>query len=326
MNHNGDVGLAHRLVDAAAEAGADAVKFQTFDPERLAAPDAPRAEYQRASGGPGAGQREMLARLVLSRSAHRELKAHAESRGCVFLSSPFDEGSADFLEELGVAAFKIPSGEVTNHPLLSHIARKGRPMLVSTGMCDMAEVAAAVGVVQAAGDPPLALLHCVSSYPAEPSEANLKAMGTMSGAFGVPVGWSDHTPGIEIALAAVALGARLVEKHLTLDRGLPGPDHRASLEPGEFGLMVRSIRSVESSIGSGEKAPRASERAIAAVARKSLHWRVGLEAGAAVEGGEVVALRPGTGLPPSRLPELVGRRLQRDVSAGAMVRDEDFEP
>ena len=324
VNHNGDTALAHRLVDAAAETGADAVKFQTFRPESLAAAGAPLAEYQERAVKAD-DQQKMLAKLALSESAHRELKTHAEERGLVFLSSPFDEASADFLDALGVAAFKIPSGEVTNHPFLAHVARKGRPMLVSTGMCDLPEVGAAVDAIREAGDPPLALFHCVSSYPAAAADANLRAMETLSRAFGVPVGWSDHTEGPEATLAAVARGARMVERHLTLDRSLPGPDHRASLEPDDFARMTRSIRVVEEALGTGEKTPRPSEREIAAVARKSLHWRVALTAGARVEPEHVVALRPGTGVPPSEQAALVGARLRRDVRAGAMVERDDVE-
>jgi N-acetylneuraminate synthase/N,N'-diacetyllegionaminate synthase len=324
VNHNGETALAHRLVDAAAEAGADAVKFQTFRADALAAAGAPLAEYQERSVTANDQQR-MLEKLVLSDGAHRELKAHAEERGLVFLSSPFDEGSADFLDGLGVAAFKIPSGEVTNHPFLAHVAAKGRPLLVSTGMCDLPEVGAAVDAIREAGDPPLALFHCVSSYPAAAADANLRAMETLSRAFGVPVGWSDHTEGPEATLAAVARGAGMVERHLTLDRSLPGPDHRASLEPDDFARMTRSIRVVEEALGTGEKTPRPSEREIAAVARKSLHWRVALTAGARVEPQHVVALRPGTGVPPSEQAALVGARLRRDVRAGAMVERDDVE-
>lgn len=324
VNHNGDVVLAHRLVDAAADTGADAVKFQTFRADALAAAGAPLAEYQERAVA-ASDQQRMLEALILSEAAHRELKEHAEERGLVFLSSPFDERSADFLDTLGVAAFKIPSGEVTNHPFLAHVAAKGRPLLVSTGMCDLPEVAAAVDAIRDAGDPPLALFHCVSSYPAAAADANLRAMETLGHAFGVPVGWSDHTEGPEAALAAVARGARMVERHLTLDCTLPGPDHRASLEPDLFALMVRSLRVVEAALGTGEKMPRPSERAIAAVARKSLHWRVARAAGDRVEKADVVALRPGTGVPPSEQAALVGTRLRRDVRAGAMVDKDDVE-
>jgi N,N'-diacetyllegionaminate synthase len=324
VNHNGDLQLAHRLLDAAADAAADAVKLQTFDPELLAASSAPLAEYQARSGEAAGDQLGMLRRLALSQSAHAELKAHAEARGVVFLSSPFDERSADFLEALGVAAFKVPSGEAVNHAFLAHLARKGRPLLVSTGMCDMVEVAGAVDAIRASGNPPLALLHCVSNYPAEPAEANLRVLRTLREAFAVPVGWSDHTRVEEVSVAAVALGASLVERHLTLDRRMPGPDHAASLEPAAFAGMVKAIRSVEQSLGSPDKRPVAAEAAIAAVARKSLHWRVPMGAGSRVRESDLVALRPGTGISPSRLMDVVGRRLRRDVSAGSMVAEQDL--
>jgi N-acetylneuraminate synthase/N,N'-diacetyllegionaminate synthase len=324
VNHNGDLDLAHRLVDAAADAGADAVKFQTFDPDRLAAADAPKAEYQQRAVG-AVDQRAMLRGLMLAPEAHRELQAHATERGIAFLSSPFDEVAADFLHELGLPAFKIPSGEVTNHAFLAHVARFGRPLLLSTGMCDMIEVAAAVDVIRAAGDPPLALFHCVSNYPAAPATSNLRAIRSLALGFGVPAGWSDHTPGIDISLAAIALGACLVEKHLTLSRAMPGPDHAASLEPADFTALVRGIRDVESALGDGVKQPVASEAAIAAVARKSLHWKRDARSGETVSAADLVALRPGTGLPPSRAASVVGRRLSRDVAAGRPVALEELE-
>jgi sialic acid synthase SpsE len=243
----------------------------------------------------------------------------------VFLSTPFDDGSAELLDRLGVPAFKVGSGELTNTPFITRVARRGRPMLVSTGMADMVEVAAAVDAVRAGGDVPLALFHCVSSYPASPADANLRAMETMRRAFGVPVGWSDHTPGIELALAAVAAGARLVEKHLTTDRTLPGPDHQASLEPGAFAVMVEGIRAVEAAMGSGVKAPVEAERDVTAVARRSLHWAVSLPAGAPVTQAALAVLRPGTGLAPARLATLVGRRTTRAVEAGAAVAAADVE-
>jgi N,N'-diacetyllegionaminate synthase len=324
VNHNGELELARRLVDAAAEAGADAVKFQTFDPEQLASDAAPQAEYQKR-GSPAQSQRGMLEKLRLSPAAHHELRGRAESRGLIFMSSPFDERSVDFLDELGVPAFKVPSGEVTNHPLLQHLARKGRPILMSTGMCTLAEVAAAVAVIRASGDPPLALFHCVSAYPTDPADSNLRAMATLRGAFVVPVGWSDHTDGIEIAIAATALGAELLEKHLTLDRNLPGPDHRASLEPAAFAEMTRVVRVTERALGDGVKAPRPAEAPIAAVARKSLHYAAALPAGSRLRREDLVALRPGTGISPSRIAELVGRPLRRDVRAGALASEGDCE-
>jgi N-acetylneuraminate synthase len=326
VNHNGDPQLARRLVDAAADAGADAVKFQTFDPATLAAPSAPKAEYQKAGSKDSADQQEMLRKLMLPAEMHADLQRHARARGLIFLSSPFDEASADFLERLGVPLFKVPSGEITNHPFLAHLARKGRPLLVSTGMCELGEVESAVAVIRASGDPPLALFHCVSNYPARPEDANLRAMATMRAAFAVPVGWSDHTLGVDVAVAAVAMGAELLEKHLTLDRELPGPDHRASLDPSEFARMIRGIRQAEAALGTGEKHPVASEAAIAAVARKSLHWRVPLAPQERVAPDHLIALRPGTGLPPYQSAKIIGRRVRTGVMQGTLVRDEDLEP
>ncbi len=326
VNHNGDVELAHRLVDAVADSGADVVKFQTFDPAQLAATGAPTAEYQRAATTAGDDQRAMLARLVMPVDAWPALAAHAAQRGLVFLSTPFDDDAADLLDRLGVPAFKVGSGELTNLPFLARLARCARPMLVSTGMADMAEVAAAVDAIAAAGDQPLALLHCVSSYPAAPRDANLRAIETMRRAFGVPVGWSDHTPGIELPLAAVAAGAAVVEKHITLDRTLPGPDHRASLEPAEFAELVRGVRTVGEALGTGVKEPVPAERPIAAVARRSLHWRRALAAGSLVTDEDLVALRPGTALSPARQRLLVGSATVRAVTAGEPVAEDDVEP
>ena len=325
VNHDGDPERAHRLIDVVAESGADAVKFQTFDPAALVAAGAPTAEYQRASAGAGEDQLALLGRLALPADAWAGLQGHAVERGLVFLSTPFDDGSADLLAGLGVPAFKIGSGELTNLPFLERLARRGRPLLVSTGMADMVEVAAAIDAIGGAGDPPVALLHCVSSYPAEAADANLRAIDTMRRAFGVPVGWSDHTPGVELPLAAVAVGAALVEKHVTTDRSLPGPDHRASLEPAELTAMVAGIRAIEAALGSGVKVPVSAERPIAAVARRSLHWRRSLEPGSVVAADDLAALRPGTGISPARQPEVVGRTVVRAVVAGSAVDPADLE-
>jgi N,N'-diacetyllegionaminate synthase len=325
VNHNGDLSIAHRLVDAAADAGADAVKFQTFDPDRLAAADAPLAGYQRTAGERDRGQREMLASLALPNEAWAALQAHSSDLGLVFLSSPFDEASADLLDRLDVPAFKVASGELTNHPFIAYLARKGRPLLVSTGMATMREVDEVLVAIAASGNPPVALFHCVSSYPADPADANLQAIRTLRAAFGVPVGWSDHTPGIAMPIAAVALGADLVEKHLTLDRSLPGPDQRASLEPSELAAMVAAIRDTEVARGSGEKAPAPAEREVALVARRSLHWAADLPAGTLVTPEHLVSLRPGTGISPARREAFIGRTLRWDAVAGAAVRPADVE-
>jgi N-acetylneuraminate synthase len=325
VNHNGDLGLARRLIDAAHGAGADAVKFQTFKAERLVTASAPKAEYQREHTARDESQLDMLRKLELSEPAHRELLAYSSARGIQFLSTPFEETSADFLQALGVPAFKLPSGELTNLPLLGHVARMGRPMLVSTGMADLHEVEAAVACIRQHGNPPLILLHCVSNYPASASDANLRAMATMAAACGVPVGYSDHTEGNEVALAAVALGACVIEKHLTLDRTLPGPDHQASLEPAEFAAAVRAIRRVEGALGHGRKEPAPSEAGIAAVARKSIVTTRALPAGTRLTAADVALRRPGTGLPPAALPDIVGRVVRVPLAAGAVVQRADLE-
>jgi N,N'-diacetyllegionaminate synthase len=322
VNHNGDVALARRLIDVAKGAGADAVKFQTFEPDRLVAAGTPKAAYQIATTGGEEGQLELLRRLQLPRAEFESLAAYAESRGILFLSTPFDEGSADFLHHLGVPALKVPSGEITNHPFLAHVARLGRPLLISTGMSTLAEVAEALAVVRASGDPEVALFHCVTDYPASPADCNLRAMATMARAFGVPVGWSDHTLGLEISLAAVAAGAVLLEKHFTLDRTMPGPDHAASLEPQELTALVERVRGIESALGDGLKRPMASEAANAALVRRSLHAARTIPAGHVLTAADLVALRPGTGVPPSIQSRLVGRPLRMTLREGEPLREE----
>jgi N,N'-diacetyllegionaminate synthase len=325
VNHNGDIELARRLVDAAASAGADAVKFQTFDPATIAIRDAPTADYQRRAGVGARDQRELLASVMLPNDAWAELQARASDHGLLFLSTPFDDRSADLLDRLGVPAFKVGSGELTNTPFIARLARRGRPLLVSTGMADMVEVATAVDVVRANGDPPLALLHCVSSYPAAPQDANLRAIETLRRAFGIPVGWSDHTSGTELAQAAAALGASLIEKHLTLDRSMLGPDHAASIEPEDFARMVASIRITEAALGNGIKGPVEAERDVAAVARRALYWRDSWPAGHEVTADDLEALRPAAGISPAQLATLLGRRTVHAVEAGVAARFDDLE-
>jgi N-acetylneuraminate synthase len=319
VNHDGYLEIALRLVDVAADAGADAVKFQTFTAERLVTERAPKADYQLRRPDDDESQLDMLRRLELSPSAHRKLLSACQQRGILFLSAPFDEEDADFLSELDLPAFKIPSGELTNLPFLEHVARKGKPMIVSTGMASMEEVAAAVQTIQEAENHDLILLHCVSHYPASPSDVNLRAMHTMAAAFGVPIGYSDHTLGIEVSLAAVALGACVIEKHVTLNRGLPGPDHRASLEPDELAALVRGIRVVESALGHGRKEPAASEAKIAQVARKSIVAASDIPAGTTLTDVLISMKRPGTGLPPTARSLLVGRKTKQDVPAGTLL-------
>lgn len=319
VNHNGDVNLAHQLIDVAVAAGASAVKFQTFRADRLVTATAPKATYQIQATGAQESQFEMLRRLELSPEGYQELMDYCVGRGILFLSTPFDEDSADLLDRLGIAAFKIPSGELTNLPFIVHIARKGKPIIMSTGMATLGEVESAVQAIHSTGNQDLILLHCVSNYPADPVDVNLRAMKTMETAFGTPVGYSDHTLGDTVALAAVALGACLIEKHFTLDCTLPGPDHRASVEPAGLTELVAKIRTVEAALGQGRKAPAASEANTAAVARKSLVLACDVLAGNIVTEQMIVAKRPGTGLPPALLPFVIGRTLRQDSTAGTII-------
>jgi N,N'-diacetyllegionaminate synthase len=319
VNHNGDPALARRLVDAAAESGADAVKFQTFRVDALLTRAAPKAGYQVETTGVDESQRDMLARLELDTAVLAELKERAAKRALTFFSAPFDEESADVLDRLGVALFKVPSGEITNLPLLRHLASKGRPIILSTGMSSLEEVDRAVAAIRAAGNPPLAVLHCLSAYPAPAAEVNLRAMDALAARCGCPVGFSDHTLGIEIAVAATARGAAIIEKHLTLDKSLRGPDHRASLDPAEFAGMVRAIRAVESALGDGTKRPMPSELDTRRVARKSLVAARPLRAGARLGAGDVLIKRPGTGISPADLDKAIGRPLARDIAADEVI-------
>ncbi|PIR19418.1 MAG: N-acetylneuraminate synthase, partial [Elusimicrobia bacterium CG11_big_fil_rev_8_21_14_0_20_64_6] len=267
VNHNGKIKLAERLVDAGKAAGADAVKFQTFRADSLVSAGAPLARYQRGKSG-GASQLEMIRALELSEADHRILLKRCGRAGIEFMSTPFDEASADMLVRLGVKRLKIPSGEITNKRLIEHVARKGKPVILSTGMSTLAEVRKAVGWILKTRRVPLTVLHCVTEYPAPAAQVNLRAMDSLRAATGLPVGYSDHTLGVEVAVASAARGATVLEKHLTLDRSLPGPDHAASLEPREFARMVAAIRLVESALGDGVKRPAPCERKNISVARR----------------------------------------------------------
>jgi N,N'-diacetyllegionaminate synthase len=318
VNHNGDVRLAHRLVDAAVAAGADAVKFQTFKAERLATSKAPKAPYQRRNVR-GGSQLEMLRRLELSHEDHRRLLAHCKKKGILFMSSPFDEESAIFLASLPVDVFKVPSGELTNIPFLSRLARMGKPMIVSTGMATLGEVRLAVKALRPAGGRRLILLHCVSAYPADPKDANVRAMETLARTFRTPVGFSDHTPGISVSLAAVALGACVIEKHITLDQRMPGPDHKASLSPEMFASLVREVRVVKSALGNGQKVTREAEADVLRMSRKSLVAARCIRQGERLSVDDVASRRPGTGVSPAELPRLLGRVTRRDIPFEALL-------
>ena len=326
VNHNGSLDIAKKLVEEAKRAGANAVKFQTFRTEKLVSRFAGKAEYQRKTTAVEESQMEMIRKLELSESDHVDLMDLCRKRNIDFLSSPFDEESADLLDRLGVPAFKIPSGEITNHPFLEHIAGKKKPMILSTGMSSLEEVEEAVGVIFSTGNAALTLLHCVTEYPAPVEEINLRAMLTMKEAFGLPVGYSDHTPGIEIALAAVALGAEVIEKHFTLDRRMPGPDHKASLEPQELRDMFKAIRNVERALGDGKKVPAPCEVKNMAIARKSIVALKPIVAGEMIRRDKVGIKRPGHGIQPKDLAKIIGLKAKRKIGRDEVITWEDLAP
>jgi N-acetylneuraminate synthase/N,N'-diacetyllegionaminate synthase len=325
VNHNGSIELAKELVDVAVFAGVDAIKFQTFKAEKVVHDRAPKAEYQINTNENNESQLEMVKRLELSFSEFEEIYRYCQSRGIIFLSSPFDEESADFLDNLGVSAFKLGSGEITNMPFLIHIARKRKPIILSTGMSTLDEVREAVQTIRLNGNPDLIILHCVSNYPADVADSNLMAMKAMADEFSVPIGWSDHTIGNVASIVSVALGATVLERHFTLDKNLPGPDHKASLDPEELTIWVNEIRQAQTSLGSGLKEPTASEIEMARIARKSLHVQYDLKRGHILTRDDLIALRPGTGILPNRLEDVCGKILVVDLPAGTLLLGEHFE-
>lgn len=333
VNHNGSEALALKLIDAAVAAGADAVKFQTFKAESLVNRSARKAGYQRKQTGEG-GQFEMLRALELSYDTHRNLADYCVEQGIEFLSTPFDEESANFLVDLGCKRLKIPSGELTNTPFLRFLAMKGLPMILSTGMASLDEVAEAVQLIstvreQSGYDEPLkerlCLLHCTSNYPTSLDDVNLLAMRTLQDTFDLPVGYSDHTAGVFVAPLARALGAIVFEKHFTLDRNLPGPDHKASLEPEELARMVQAIRDTDRVLGCPEKVPTEQEMEVRVAARRSVTLKRDVAAGVPLSDADLTLLRPGDGVPPSKLESLYGRRLRRNMTAGTTLHSEDLD-
>lgn len=345
VNHNGSLELARQLVSAAAAAGADAVKFQTFDAKKLARASAPKADYQKRTTDQAESQLAMLSKLELPREWHAELKAHAKAQGIEFLSTAFDLGSLDFLAGLDMPFFKVPSGELTNGPLLWRFARLGKPLVVSTGMATLSEVEQALAVIShafnAEGEPAdldevwegwtrpewrrslqgrVTVLHCTSQYPTPMDEVNLLAMDTLAHAFGLPVGYSDHTEGILIPVAAVARGAVLVEKHFTLDRAMPGPDHLASLEPGELAQMVRDIRALAVALGGRAKSPQPSEWKTRKAARQHVVAARDIAAGAVLSRDDLTTARSGGGgLPATALWGLIGVAAVQAYAAGEPI-------
>lgn len=321
VNHNGDLALAKRLVAEAATAGADLVKFQTFNAARIISRDAPKAQYQISSTEGEQSQFDMVRRLELSRSDHDALIAECAVHGIGFFSTAFDAASFELLLSLGLDRVKVPSGEITNLPLLRRFGASRLPAIVSTGMASLGDIEAALEALVLAGTPrdAITLLHCNTEYPTPMCDVNLRAMQTLRDAFGMPVGYSDHTAGLEVPIAAVALGATVIEKHFTLDRSLPGPDHRASLEPGELHSMVRAIRNIEAAMGDGIKRASASETKNRAIARKSLVAATVIGAGELFGEHNVTAKRPGSGLSPMRWDEVMGRRAPRDFAADEAI-------
>lgn len=324
VNHNGDLERAHRLVDAAVEAGADAVKFQTFRAESLASPDAPLAPYQAEEAGAPASQFELLKSLELPRGAYRDLRDYCISKGILFLSTPFDEDSLALLAELDLPAYKLPSGEIINLPFLSAVAKLGKPVILSTGMASLGEIETALDTLRSGGCSEIVLLHCVSAYPAPIEQCNLRAIPMLARTFGMPVGFSDHTLGTVAALTAVALGACVIEKHFTLDRTLPGPDHGASLEPPELARMIEDIRAVQAALGRPVKERQPCEEENFRLVRKSICARLPINAGDALSLDRLAFRRQAGAIGMESLAEVLGRRVRVSLSPGQPVRWEDL--
>lgn len=320
VNHNGDTDMALRLIDVAAAAGCDAVKFQTFRAGALVSRHAQTAAYQKANGG-GESQLEMLKKFELPYDRHQQLKDHATNRGIMFFSTAFDMESIDMLRELDIPVWKIPSGEITNYPYLVRVAQMGKPVLLSTGMSTRAEVAEAVDVLTGHGTDRdrLCILHCNTEYPTPMQDVNLRTMAKLGEYFGTAFGYSDHTPGDTIAVAATALGARVLEKHFTLDCTLPGPDHRASLEPDELKAMVAAVRNIEQALGDETKQPSPSEEKNKIIARKSLVAARPIRAGERFTPENVTAKRPANGLSPMRWMDVLGRTASRDFAEEELI-------
>ena len=317
VNHNGDLNMAKQLIDVAADAKVDYVKFQTFKADTIVSPSAKKADYQtKNTGNAEQSQYEMLKALELSETDHEELLGYCNSKGVEFLSSAFDVDGITYLNELGLSLMKVPSGEITNFPYLRAVAKTGKPIILSTGMADMEDIENALGVFDEFGVDRhrITVLHCNTEYPTPMNDVNLHAMNAIKDVFNVNVGYSDHTLGIEVPVAAVALGARVIEKHFTLDHNLPGPDHKASLEPAELKQMVESIRNIESAIlGDGIKRPSQSEKKNITIARKSIHLAHDIEKGSIIKESDVVPLRPGDGISAMQWNEVIGKTVVRDM-------------
>lgn len=320
VNHNGDLGLAFRLVDEAKNAGADVVKFQTFNPQMMVTNSAEKAEYQKMTTAKEESQQSMLRRLALTEGNFVELCNYCKGRGISFCSTPFDFESIDFLNGLEMPFWKIPSGEITNYPYLVKIARTGKPVIMSTGMCEMGEILEAVSVLRENGAGAIKLLHCNTQYPTPYEDVNLKAIDTMHKTTGLDIGYSDHTKGIEVPIAAAAMGAAVIEKHFTLDKNMPGPDHKASLEPAELKAMVEAIRNIEKAMGDGVKQVTESEKNNLTVARKSIVALKAIKKGDIFTEENITTKRPGTGISPMKWRDVLGKTADRDYREDDLIK------
>ncbi len=321
VNHNGDIGIAKRMIDVAKEAGADAVKFQTFKAEKVISRFAPKAGYQKETTDAAESQLDMVKKYELSEGEFKELYDYCKEKEVIFLSTPFDSESVDFLAELGLDTFKIASGEITNFPLLRKIGKLGKKILMSTGMAHLREIKDALDILTKAGTKKedVIVLHCNTEYPAKMSEVNLLAMVTIREAFKVHIGYSDHTLGIEAALAAVTLGAKVIEKHFTLDKNMEGPDHKVSLDPDELKIMVRAIRNIEGALGTGIKEPSPSELKNRTIVRKSIVAAVDIKKGQVFAESNIAVKRPGTGISPMEWDRVMGEIAKRDFQRDELI-------
>lgn len=314
VNHNGSVALAKQMVDAAKEAGADYIKFQTFIPKKLVSKFAEKADYQKETTGSGESQLEMLEKLALTQKDFTELNRYCREKQIGFLSTPFDLDSIEFLDTFDMDFWKLPSGEITNLPYLEKIGQTRKPVVMSTGMSSLQEVKDAAAVLRKAGAKEITLLHCNTQYPTPMEDVNLRAMQTLEKELNLPVGYSDHTQGIEIPVAAVAMNACIIEKHFTLDRSMEGPDHKASLEPDELKAMVQAVRNVEQALGNGKKEPSPSELGNISVVRKSIVAKCGIKKGDTFTEDNLTVKRPGNGISPMRWHEMIGKQAERDFA------------
>ena len=319
VNHNGKIEIAKQLIDAAAMAGADAVKFQTFKAENLVCRNARKAAYQLKTTKQSESQFDMLKKLELTSDMHVELMRYCQEKGIMFLSTPFDIDSLHYLVDSGIDMIKIPSGEITNYPLLREAGRTGKKIIVSSGMSTMDEVKAAVEVIKEHGSDDVTVLHCNTEYPTPYQDVNLRAMCTLRENLKVAVGYSDHTLGIEVPIAAAALGADVIEKHFTLDKTMEGPDHKASLEPDELQAMVRAVRNIEAALGDGRKEPSESEKGNISIARKSIVAKCDIEAGELLTESNLTTKRPGTGISPMQWNQVIGLTATRKYYADELI-------